>query len=451
MWAYYPVVAVVTHSSQWVVGLLVFLLVITTLVAVVCAFLLVKTYRYVDFLCEGAQRLADGDFSRLLPTRGPRRLISLAKSINRVSRQHQSRLQAAVTHRNELEAVLASMAEGVLAVDLDERLIKLNAAAARLLNIDPQWAVHCSIQEVVRNTALQEIIVESLVGQEPVRRQITVRGAVSSNGGPVSAMRVFDVQGTNLHAAGQRIGALIVLHDVTDLRRLEAVRRDFVANASHEMKTPVTAIKAAIETLLDTPASSPDEVNHFLKMIGRAADRLHRLVEDLLTLARIERPDEQNRVEMTMTSLAKVIENAVDSCQIVAKQRGIKVDWQCDSTLKTQMNRLLFEQALLNLIDNAIKYSHKGTTVHVRGELQNGQNVISVTDEGLGIDPRHHKRIFERFYRPHEATDGAERGTGLGLAIVKHITQIHGGTVRTLQSIPGKGSTFAIRHCFASD
>ncbi len=434
-----------THAALSILEASSVALITSIVTGCVCMVVALRSNQYLSLLRRGAQRLANGDLSQPLPTAGPSRLAGLAESMNSMSAQLKNRLQTVLQQRNELEAVLGSMAEGVLAVDLDERVIKINPAAARLLDIDPSWAMHRSIQETVRNTALQQTIAQALQSGKPVLGEVTLRLAAHDRALGMSVpLRVLEVQGTSLRDDHRhRIGTLIVLHDVTDLRRLETIRRDFVANASHEIKTPVTAIKAAVETLLDGTGGPSAEAGQFLKMIARQADRLHALVEDLLTLARVEQADQQHRIELANTLLAPVMQAAAESCQIMAKQRGVDLDVNCAPHLRADLNRPLLEQAIVNLVDNAIKYSPNRGVVHLEGIDDHGEVIICVRDHGCGIDPKHHSRIFERFYRPHDGHAAVRGGTGLGLAIVKHITTAHGGRV-TVSSTPGQGSEFRI-------
>jgi two-component system phosphate regulon sensor histidine kinase PhoR len=263
-----------------------------------------------------------------------------------------------------------------------------------------------------------------------------------------SAERFLQAQAAPLSdAAGQRIGVLIVMHDVTRLRRLEVIRRDFVANVSHEIKTPITAIKGAVETLDDAvdDLGLDDSARRFLGIIARQADRLHNIVEDLLSLARIEQETERDRIALERVDLNEVARAAVSACMLQADAKQIKVELRRADSAEVMANAQLLEQAVINLLDNAIKYSPSGTRVSIACAAPDddaGAQVI-VSDQGVGIDSDHLPRLFERFYRTDKARSRAQGGTGLGLAIVKHIAQAHGGTV-SVESQVGRGSTFRI-------
>jgi two-component system phosphate regulon sensor histidine kinase PhoR len=221
------------------------------------------------------------------------------------------------------------------------------------------------------------------------------------------------------------------------------IRREFVANVSHEVKTPITAIKGSVETLQDAPQCQSSEITRFLDIILRQADRLNAIVEDLLSLARIEQESEREKIEVETARLADLLRAATEACQSKAGAKSIDLQLECDDDLTVRANGQLIEQAVLNLIDNAVKYSPDETRVRIRGEQRDHGAVIEVIDEGVGVEAEHLPRLFERFYRIDKARSRSLGGTGLGLAIVKHITQAHGGGV-SVDSTPGRGSTFRI-------
>ena len=243
--------------------------------------------------------------------------------------------------------------------------------------------------------------------------------------------------------AGER-GALVVLHDVTRLHHLEQVRRDFVDNVSHELRTPFTLVSGFAETLLDGDMCPNPEARHFLEIIHKHSARVSAIIDDLLLLAHIERSEDRSGITFEDSLLAPVISAALLSCRRTAEPRAVTLQEQCEAGLTCRMNALLVEQAVTNLVDNAIKYSSRNTRVAVRGMRRGDAVVVEVMDTGLGIAPEHQQRIFERFYRVDAARSRDSGGTGLGLAIVKHIAQAHGGEV-TVRSAPGRGSTFTLR------
>jgi two-component system phosphate regulon sensor histidine kinase PhoR len=227
------------------------------------------------------------------------------------------------------------------------------------------------------------------------------------------------------------------------LDRLENLRLDFVANVSHELKTPVTTIVGFVETLLEGAKDEPDELNHFLEIISRQADRLAAIIDDLLTLSRLESAPLDEILELSVQNLEEILESCYQICRARADEKNISLTFICPSSLHVYADRSLLIQAIVNLVDNAIKYSLANTQVVMRGS-ETGKGVqIAVIDNGPGIDDRHQARLFERFYRVDKARSRKLGGTGLGLAIVKHIVSVHGGQVKVETSI-GKGSTFII-------
>jgi two-component system phosphate regulon sensor histidine kinase PhoR len=359
----------------------------------------------------------------------------LDEAFNRMAEKCQQRIATLTQHNNEQKAVLASMAEGVLAVDSQERVISLNTASGRLLGLDQAQAQGRRLQEVVRNADLSRFITRALSCQDPIEADVSLHG---------NRQRVMQAHGSALHdLEGRTIGAVIVLNDVTDFRHLEEVRRDFVANVSHELKTPVTSIKGFVETLLDGAMKDPSDSERFLRIVAKQADRLHAIIEDLLSLSKIEQSEDSGDIALAVGSVRGVLESALHACQSAAEERQIEVTLACEGQLEAPINALLLEQAVLNLLDNAIKYSEPGQRVLLAGRGANGDVTINVTDHGCGIANEHLSRIFERFYRIDRARSRKLGGTGLGLAIVKHIVQAHRGRV-TVESTLGAGSTFTI-------
>lgn len=393
--------------------------------------------RPLEEIQHGAERFARGELQHKLPVPPLHEAAALAETMNHMAAQLDARIHDVLQQRNEREAILSSMVEGVLAVDLDERVLSLNQAASRLLDIDLDKAQARTLQEVVRNRELQRLVSEVLSRQLPVANDLEV---VSREG----EKRQLHAQGTVLYdSQNHPMGALVVLHDVTRLKKLENVRRDFVANVSHELKTPVTSIKGFIETLLDGAMHSPADAERFLRIVAAQADRLNSIIEDLLTLSRLEQGSDKAEIALEPGKIRHVLGTAVEVCQLKAEAKQIRVEIACDEELATRINAALLEQAVVNLVDNAIKYSPKGQKVHVTAYPDNGEVVIRVEDQGCGIPKEHLPRIFERFYRVDRARSRELGGTGLGLAIVKHIAQVHGGHA-TVRSTVGEGSVFCI-------
>ena len=233
------------------------------------------------------------------------------------------------------------------------------------------------------------------------------------------------------------------MNDVTRLLRLEKVRREFAANVSHEIKTPITAIKGFVETLRDGAVKNPEHAERFLEIIDKHVKRLETIIDDLLRLSRIEQEAGKKEVLLNEGRLKEVLETAIQVCEANAIAKKIEVELSCAEDMVAKFDPPLLEHAVVNLIDNAIKYSGENKTVWVEAVQTEEEIIIRVRDQGCGIEKNHLSRLFERFYRADKARSRQLGGTGLGLAIVKHIAQSHGGRV-AVESIPGKGSNFTI-------
>jgi two-component system phosphate regulon sensor histidine kinase PhoR len=410
-------------------------LLVTLVTALLSLWLSRRISRPLEEMTHGAERFARGDLGQRLTARGSVEIEALAAAMNQMAVQLEDRIRTVVNQKSEQEAVLASMVEGVLAVDTEERILRLNRAAEELLDIRSGASIGRRLQEVVRKADLQRFVARALTSREPVEGDIIIHEKEE---------RFLQAHGTVLRgASGQDIGALIVLNDVTRLRRLENVRRDFVANVSHELKTPITAIKGCVETLLDGAASDPAASRRFLDIIARQGERLNAIVDDLLALSRIEQDAEKREIPLQTGPLREVLQAAIQSCSVGAAARRVTLELDSPEAYSARINAPILEQAVVNLIDNAIKYSGEGNQILVSARREGAELVIRVRDWGCGIAREHHPRLFERFYRVDKARGRQAGGTGLGLAIVKHIVQAHGGQV-TVVCAPGAVSTFEI-------
>jgi two-component system phosphate regulon sensor histidine kinase PhoR len=394
-----------------------------------------RVARPVQEISEGARRIAGGDLQDKLAVPETDELAALAESLNQLATQLEERGHAIGRKGHEQEAVLASMAEGVLAVDSEERVLSLNRAAAELIGGKQIDIRGRSLQEVIRNADLRRFASRALVSSEQIEDDVVFRG---------DREKILRVRGTALRDVGGRsIGAVIVLNDVTQYHLLERVRRDFVANVSHELKTPIASIKGFVETLLDGALEHRDDAVRFLHIVAAQADRLNSIIEDLLSLSKIERAEEAADLPLEPTPVKRVLEAAIDDCRPHAVERRIEVRLTCEVAVQAVANSPLLEQAVVNLLDNAIKYSEPGSPVSIVAEQTPAETTIAVIDRGCGVEAEHLPRLFERFYRVDKARSRKLGGTGLGLSIVKHIVQAHRGHI-TVASTFGEGSTFTI-------
>ncbi|MEW6291412.1 MAG: ATP-binding protein [Thermodesulfobacteriota bacterium] len=413
--------------------------------ALVTLFVSRRISKPLEEMKQCAERFSRGDFSQRmslhLGSSASLEVATLAAAMDRMAEQLNERIGTILRQRNELEAVFSSMTEAVLAVDTDERVISLNKAAAAIFTVDEKQAPGRLLQEVVRNIDLQRQIKQILASLAPLQDEI-----ILPHGG---GERFLQTNGVPLHdGSGRNIGVLVVMNDVTRLRRLENIRRDFVANVSHELKTPITSIKGYVETLLDGAIDNKEDAARFLGIVVKQTNQLYAIIEDLLSLSRIEKQSEDGEVALSIGNLHQILAEAVQTCQMKASEKNIRISINCPEKLQINMNATLLEQAVVNLVVNAIKYSDAGSEVIVAAEEKTQDDgtsrvVISVRDFGIGIAKKHLPRLFERFYRSDKARSRKLGGTGLGLSIVKHIAQAHGGDV-SVQSQEWQGSTFFI-------
>ena len=385
---------------------------------------------------HSAESIARGDWKKPLSVNSDSVEISaLSNALNQMALQLEDRIKTITNQSNESEAVLSSMVEGVLAVDAAENIIRLNKAAGKLLEIKPDSAEGRPIHEVVRNSLLREFIERTLSGIENVETDLTIGNQneifLQAHGAVLKDMQE------------KSIGAVIVLNDVTRLRRLETVRKDFVANVSHELKTPITLIKGFVETLQQGALEKREEAERFLNIMSKQVERLNAIIEDLLSLSRLEQGSGKSAISMEKTKVIQILESAIRDCESKLLEKKISIQLNCSNELEVFANSPLLNQAVLNLVDNALKYSEQGEKITVEAFVTGTEIVIEVQDWGCGIGSEHLPRLFERFYRIDQARSRQMGGTGLGLAIVKHIVQEHGGSV-SVNSTLGKGSRFSI-------
>ncbi len=384
----------------------------------------------------GADHLARGEWNYRLPDNPSEELGMLAESLNSMAAQLDERIQRILRQQSEHQAMLSSMEEGVMAVDHTGTVLSVNDPCASLLGVEAGKLRGRSIYEVLRKPDLLKFIENAQASTKSLDGDLRFFSPEE---------RWLHAHGTALHdARGQKIGVLIVLHDVTRLRHLENVRRDFVANVSHELRTPITSIKGFVETLLEDGLDDQGNAMRFLGIVLRQVNRLDAIINDLLLLSRIERGSDDQRIETDPEPLVQVLQVAQETCEKKAQDKSIQIAVDCPHDLVAKINAPLLEQAVINLIDNAIKYSEAGATVRVTAACEQTVAVIRVIDNGCGIAANHLPRLFERFYRVDKARSRELGGTGLGLAIVKHIMTAHQGTVQ-VESAVGRGSTFTLR------
>jgi two-component system, OmpR family, phosphate regulon sensor histidine kinase PhoR len=389
--------------------------------------------RPLTLLQGGAERMARGEFGERLHGGAWRESRELAGSFNEMSRRLVEQIDRLVAEQQHLRAILDGMTEGVIGIGSGQRVIFANEAAGRMLDFDVAAAVGRPLYEIFRQPAVQAILEkatesgrsqrEDLELTKPSTRHLSVHVALLAERGPA--------------------GAVLVLNDNSELRRLERLRHEFVANVSHELKTPLSVMRACVETLQDGAVEDPNARGSFLQQIAEGADRLHALILDLLSLARIE--SGQEVFEYEDVPVAELVAECIERQRPRADAKGrlmlnaVPPPQPCTVWADPEA----FGQILDNLVDNAVKYTQPGGTIRIRWNSEGDSVVLQVEDNGPGIPERDLSRIFERFYRVDKARSRELGGTGLGLSIVKHLTQTMRGAVAATSRL-GDGTTFTV-------
>jgi two-component system, OmpR family, phosphate regulon sensor histidine kinase PhoR len=399
----------------------------------------------VERLKDFSRRVAEGDF-RPLPTERPRdELADLADSLNETAAWMDRTIHSLSGERNRSSAILRSMVEGVAVIDAQEKLVFCNRAFSEIWNLESAAVEGRPVIEAVRNSDLLGLIRRALRGEEGLRSDIAM-GIVQQRNFSVTATPVLALEGAL--AGDKPNGAVVVLHDVTELRRLERVRHDFVANVSHEFKTPLTAIQGFAETLLSGALEDPRNNRRFLEIIRDHATRLAVLTDDLLKLARIEAG--KLEVQFVPVQLADVIERCAETTLLKAGRKKITLETDVPPNLPVvHGDASLLRDVVQNLLDNAVQYTSEGGRVRISATAGPREAVVTVDDTGIGIPLADQERIFERFYRVDAARSREAGGTGLGLSIAKHIVEAHGGRL-WVESEVGRGSRFSFSVSLAS-
>jgi two-component system phosphate regulon sensor histidine kinase PhoR len=384
------------------------------------------------------------ELSRAIAEQRPPRKFLI--SANPQSRSIGLTLETLVDRHRELEerfregefsvqAVFGAMLDGLVVVDDQRRVRMMNREFRRAFGREGAEPGE-PLLEVIRHASIDRLVMEAIRASEPRRESIQMsRGPSEGREMEVSAVPL----GEN---SAPTEGAVILFHDVTQLRQMEEIRRDFVANVSHELRTPLSIFRGYLETLLDDPQQPPGELLRILEVMERHSDRLYALVEDVLSLARLESPTAE--LDLSEISLPEFMQEILGDWEkrLEAKQLKSYLDVPLDLP-KLEADESRLQEIIYNLLDNAVKYSQAGGAITLRAAVEGDQVRISVSDEGIGIRDSDLPRIFERFYRADKARSRELGGTGLGLSIVKHIAQLHGGTAQA-QSEPGKGTTISV-------
>jgi len=384
----------------------------------------------VDRLTKFSLRVAEGDFRPIEADRTGDGLEALAVSMNETALRLARTIRSLTEERNLSSAILGSMVEGVAVVNASERLLFANRGFAEILGLDVPPQSGSALVEVVRQTELLEAVREVLKGQPRVESEI-VTGTLRQHFFAVTVASV---------SAAETSGAVIVLHDITELRKLERVRRDFVANVSHEFKTPLTAIQGFAETLLGGAIDDSQNRLRFLEIILEHSRRLARLTDDLLKLSKMDA--DRLELEIRRLSVSQFVESCIETTQRPAAEKDLRISVNLQQPLPDiAADRRRLAEVLQNLLDNAMQYTPAGGQIMVSASADGDEVAFTVSDTGIGIPQADQSRIFERFYRVDVARSREVGGTGLGLSIAKHLVEVHGGRL-WVESEVGQGSQF---------
>jgi two-component system phosphate regulon sensor histidine kinase PhoR len=415
-----------SQSSSTLAVAILFALLVSILLSSIAADLMVHSARPLTHM---ARRLAQGDLEVRARPVGHDEFAELGLALDKTAESLTATLAELRRERDMLRGILNGMQEGVLVLDRNGRIVLTNPALREMLLLGSD-AVGKTLLEVIRHAELKETVNAATNSEEPVQKELELGG-----------LRPRSVLVRVARFSGSQKGVFAVFVDVTQMRRLESMRRDFVANASHELRTPIAAIRSAAETLKGAAASDSHAVDQFLPMIERNAQRLQALVEDLLELSRIE--SRQFRLELENIQAVDELEHVVELFAERAAQKSIELRVEVREPLWALADRRALEHVLSNLVDNAVKYCGPDTVVKLCAVLRTDRIELSVEDTGPGIEAVHLPRLFERFYRVDAGRSRAVGGTGLGLSIVKHLIETMGGAV-SVESEVGRGTTFRI-------
>jgi two-component system, OmpR family, phosphate regulon sensor histidine kinase PhoR len=395
--------------------------------------------RPLQRLVTVASTLAEGNLGVRAGPEHPAEFGILARSLNRMAENLALRMETVQRQRDEYQSVLAGMNEAVIV--LDERLgvVETNRAAEQVFSRTRDEMLSRPLLETVRNLGIQNFAEEILREGLSMRREIVLYAGTQAD-----HRLFFQLHGAALPRqtdSGRQARVVLVFTDITGIKQSEQIRKDFVSNVSHELKTPITSIKGFVETLEDGALEDPQLLKRFLGIIGSQADNMHAIIEDLLQLSRL---DEQSvGGGESLVDPADVLNNAVDRIRNAVQEKGMRLSLAGEADLKVKGSPGLLEQAIFNLLDNAVKYSDAGGEIGAVLSRSGDMVRLAVSDNGSGIPEDDQPRIFERFYRVDKGRSRATGGTGLGLAIVKHIILVHGGSV-TVESRLGEGSVFTL-------
>ncbi len=384
----------------------------------------------INKIIRVSRKFASGDFSHKIYLEPRDEIGELAATLNKMAQDIEDKIREVKTQNQKLSAIFNCMIEGVIVVDKAGRIVSVNPTIEKIFGVTKKDTEGRVFLEAIRNNDIPEVINAALQEERAVSKEIALIYPVR---------RTFEVNATPIFDNNTISGCLVVIHDITEIRRLETMRSDFVANVSHELKTPLTSIKGFVETLLEGALDDKENNRNFLQIIREHAERLNSLVNDLLSLSHLE--SREIILEKNNFNLRQLLEEVISGFRSQLKKKNIEINNELPAGLLIRADKERIEQVFTNLIDNAIKFNQENGSIKIYDQIENDRIKIIVEDSGVGIPERDIPRIFERFYRVDKARSRNLGGTGLGLSIVKHIVELHGGMVG-VESAEGFGSRF---------
>ncbi len=391
-----------------------------------------NTIRPINRMTQISRRFSEGDFSRRIIQSPKDEIGELANTLNKMAQDIEDKIKEVKAQNQKLAAIFNSMIEGVIVVDKEGRIISINPTIEKIFGVSKKDVEEKTFLEAIRNNDISDVISTVLKKGQPVSAELTLMYPVR---------KISEVNATPIFDNNEVTGCLVVIHDITEIRKLETVRSDFIANVSHELKTPLTSIKGFIETLLEGALDDKENNRNFLVIIQEHAERLNNLVNDLLSLSHLE--SKEITLDKENMNLRQLVEGVILGFKSQLKKKSIEVKDELPASLSIKADENRIEQVFTNLIDNAIKFNKEKGFVRIYSQDLNDKIKIVVEDSGIGIPEKDIARIFERFYRVGKARSRELGGTGLGLSIVKHIIELHNGSVG-VESTEGFGSKFWI-------
>ncbi|MFH1478927.1 MAG: ATP-binding protein [Candidatus Omnitrophota bacterium] len=389
-----------------------------------------QTIRPINRMIQVSRKFSEGDFSRRVLQPSKDEIGELATTLNKMAQGLEDKIKEIKAQNQKLAAIFNSMIEGIIVFDKLSNIISVNSAIEKIFNVSKKEVEGKIFLEAIRNNDISEVINSVLKNGKPLFAEINL---------VLPIRKIFEVNAAPICDNNVVNGCLVVIHDVTEIRKLETIRSDFVANVSHELKTPLTSIKGFIETLLEGALDDKENNRYFLKIIQDHAERLNSLVNDLLSLSHLE--SEEIMLNKTKFNLKQQIEGVISGFRSQLKKKDVEVKNELTAGISINADKDKIEHILTNLIDNAIKFNKEKGFVRIFSAEINGKVRITIEDSGIGIPRKDITRIFERFYRVDKARSRELGGTGLGLSIVKHIVELHDGDIG-VESVEGVGSKF---------